>query len=241
MACLEPFTWLTNWKKCNICLSVSRERLIRIQFRIMDLHWFSSLNRIRIHSEDPKPLKPMLITFGSYIYIIFQGKKSHKKSQNSSNYGFSYYFLLDDPDPYLVLMDPDPWGPKTYGSYGSGSATLAWRQWENNDSCYIPVPDPDLSLDLDPLRADAEGGGRGQLLFTRLLARRRFQLRGGGGGSGQLLLLLRLWWRVLEKCKVVNSLADPVPFWPLDPGFGIRNWGWATGSYFRELKNNFLG
>jgi len=31
-----------------------------------------------------------------------------------------------DPDPYLVLMDPDrdPGGPKTYGSCGSGSATL---------------------------------------------------------------------------------------------------------------------
>ncbi len=31
-----------------------------------------------------------------------------------------------DADPYLWLMDPDadPGGPKTYGSYGSGSATL---------------------------------------------------------------------------------------------------------------------
>jgi hypothetical protein len=29
-----------------------------------------------------------------------------------------------DPDPYLVLMDPDPGVTKTYGSYGSGSATL---------------------------------------------------------------------------------------------------------------------
>ncbi len=24
-------------------------------------------------------------------------------------------------------MDPDPGGPKTYGSYGSGSATLVYR------------------------------------------------------------------------------------------------------------------
>jgi hypothetical protein len=33
-----------------------------------------------------------------------------------------------DPELYLVLMDPDPGGPKTYGSlssYGSGSAKLA--------------------------------------------------------------------------------------------------------------------
>ncbi len=31
-----------------------------------------------------------------------------------------------EPDPYLVLMDPDPdlGGPKTYGSCGSGSASL---------------------------------------------------------------------------------------------------------------------
>jgi len=26
-----------------------------------------------------------------------------------------------DPDPYLWLMDPDPGGPKTWGSCGSGS------------------------------------------------------------------------------------------------------------------------
>jgi hypothetical protein len=30
---------------------------------------------------------------------------------------------------YLVLMDPD--GPKTYGSYGSGSATLLFRVYYN--------------------------------------------------------------------------------------------------------------
>jgi hypothetical protein len=29
-----------------------------------------------------------------------------------------------DPGPYLKLTDPDPGGPKTYGSYKSGSATL---------------------------------------------------------------------------------------------------------------------
>ncbi len=32
-----------------------------------------------------------------------------------------------DPDPYHVLMDPDPGDPKTYGSYGPGSATLVIR------------------------------------------------------------------------------------------------------------------
>jgi hypothetical protein len=29
--------------------------------------------------------------------------------------------MIEDPNPYL---DPDPGGPKTYGSYGSGSAAL---------------------------------------------------------------------------------------------------------------------
>jgi hypothetical protein len=41
--------------------------------------------------------------------------------------------LLDDkdPDPYLGLTDPDPdpGGPKTYGSDGSGSATLVEEQF----------------------------------------------------------------------------------------------------------------
>jgi hypothetical protein len=30
-----------------------------------------------------------------------------------------------DPDPYLLLMDPDPRVPKTFGSCGSGSPTLS--------------------------------------------------------------------------------------------------------------------
>jgi hypothetical protein len=54
------------------------------------------------------------------------------KSQNNRNHGFSIFFFLMkeesiavrmNPDSYLVLMDPDPGGPKTYG-IGSGSATL---------------------------------------------------------------------------------------------------------------------
>ncbi len=44
-------------------------------------------------------------------------------------------------------------------------------------------------------------------------------------------------------------IRDPVPFWPLDPGFGIRDGYKARirirdeqpGSYFRELRNNFFG
>jgi hypothetical protein len=33
-----------------------------------------------------------------------------------------------DPDPYKIITDPDPRGPKTYGSYGSGSGTLERTQ-----------------------------------------------------------------------------------------------------------------
>jgi hypothetical protein len=29
-----------------------------------------------------------------------------------------------EPDPYIALPDSDPEGPKTYGSYRSGSPTL---------------------------------------------------------------------------------------------------------------------
>ncbi len=34
--------------------------------------------------------------------------------------------MIEDPDPYLVIKDPDPdqGGPKTYGSYRSGSTAL---------------------------------------------------------------------------------------------------------------------
>ncbi len=66
--------------------------------------------------------------FLSYIYIIFLKIKVIKKSQKVG-IRFFLLFLLHyrriclepDPDPYLVLMDPYPGGPKTYGSCGSGS------------------------------------------------------------------------------------------------------------------------
>jgi hypothetical protein len=29
-----------------------------------------------------------------------------------------------DPDPKEIILDPDPRGPKCYGSFGSGSGTL---------------------------------------------------------------------------------------------------------------------
>jgi|688.fasta_scaffold235933_3 hypothetical protein len=55
------------------------------------------------------------------------------------NQVFSYYFCLiieeSGSDPYLVQIDPDPGGPKTYGS---GSATLLISLFYRT-LCYILV------------------------------------------------------------------------------------------------------
>jgi hypothetical protein len=49
-----------------------------------------------------------------FLLLLFDDRMTRIRS--------SYFWNLDPkPDPYLVLTDPDPGGPKTYGS---GSATL---------------------------------------------------------------------------------------------------------------------
>jgi hypothetical protein len=55
--------------------------------------------------------------------------------------------LDPDQDPYLLLMDPDPGGPKTCGSCGSGSPTLVSSyavvsntfssSWTNNENILL--------------------------------------------------------------------------------------------------------
>ncbi len=66
------------------------------------------------------------------IFTSFSKIKIKKKSQNSRSPGFltSFARWLKDPDPgpYLVQMDPEPGGPKTYGSYGSGSQHCCFEQ-----------------------------------------------------------------------------------------------------------------
>ncbi len=74
----------------------------------------------------------LLISFWPYIYIILQRKKILKKSQNSINQGFSYFFCLvkegsgseSGSIPLTNGSGLDPGGPKIYRSYGSGSGTL---------------------------------------------------------------------------------------------------------------------
>ncbi len=57
-----------------------------------------------------------------YIYIIFKDKKIQKKSQNSRNQGFSYYFCLliegsgSGSIPLTNGSGSDPGGPKACGS-----------------------------------------------------------------------------------------------------------------------------
>jgi hypothetical protein len=53
----------------------------------------------------------------------FSKIKSHKKSQKV---GTNLFLTILAPDPYVILMDPAPVGPKTNGSYESGSATLVF-------------------------------------------------------------------------------------------------------------------
>ncbi len=66
-----------------------------------------------------------LYIFSAYYFlkVIY----SPKKSQNSRNQGFSYYFNLMIKGTGSGLMDPVPRGPKTCATGGSGSGTLLKR------------------------------------------------------------------------------------------------------------------
>ncbi len=77
----------------------------------------------------------LLITF--WRYPGTSTVKSQKEVTNSRNEGFFLLFFLNDRRiririrtrvRYLWLTDPDPGGPKTYGSDRSGSATLLGPQ-----------------------------------------------------------------------------------------------------------------
>jgi hypothetical protein len=65
----------------------------------------------------------LLISFWKYIYIILQRLKVIKKSQNSKNQGFSYYFLLYDGRIW-IRTDNDGSGSGRPKTYETGSKTL---------------------------------------------------------------------------------------------------------------------
>ncbi len=66
----------------------------------------------------------LLITFWRNFFIIFQKIKSPKKSQNSKNQGFSYYFCL------LIEGSESKFIPLTNGSRsGSGRPQNMWIRW----------------------------------------------------------------------------------------------------------------
>jgi len=68
-----------------------------------------------------------VITFWRYIFIIFKDKVI-KKSQNSRNQCFSYFFLLDDrgsgPGSISLTNGYGSGSRRPKSSYGSGSAKL---------------------------------------------------------------------------------------------------------------------
>jgi len=75
-----------------------------------------------------------IIFWKLFCLLLFEGTftsffKDKKLYRSHKTVGFDVFLTIfawwyKDPDPYLWQMDPDPGGPKTYGSYGSGSALL---------------------------------------------------------------------------------------------------------------------
>ncbi len=70
---------------------------IRIRIRTTDL-------RIRIFITS-------IVVFWRYIYIIFQRQKVIKRSQNTRNPGFSFYFCLMMEESWRSKKHTDPLGP----------------------------------------------------------------------------------------------------------------------------------
>ncbi len=69
----------------------------------------------------------LLVTFWRYFTSAFR-EKIQKKSTDRINQGFSSFFCLwmegSGSGSIQLMTDPDPGGPKSYGSYGSGYTTL---------------------------------------------------------------------------------------------------------------------
>ncbi len=76
----------------------------------------------------------LLFTFQGTFTAVFKDKKSKRCRKIVKNKSFSYFFCLLVEGSWSgsgtrsgskqIMMDPHPGGPKTCGSYGSGSTTL---------------------------------------------------------------------------------------------------------------------
>ncbi len=96
----------------------------------------SSDPHLRLTDSDTDPGGPKTYGSGTLAHLHHSSKiKSHKKVTKTLEIKdfltiFAWWWKDPEPDPaqdsFLWLTDPDadPGGPKTYGSYGSGSATL---------------------------------------------------------------------------------------------------------------------
>jgi hypothetical protein len=133
---------------------------------------------------------------------------------------FFLLFLLYDRRIWirLWLIDPDPWGPKTYGSYGSGSgsATLLktvksrpglWRRWccPKSTTCSLwPLCTLQVACD--------EGDAVREVPGIRLLWVQPLVLSDPMYSPG------RLWrrWRCLRSTWYPSSLSRTIcTLWPL--------------------------
>ncbi len=64
---------------------------------------------------------PLPMVHYRYVFKDKKSKRSHKKVEKKV---FFSLFWLVDPDLYKIMTDPGLGGPKTHGSYESGSTTL---------------------------------------------------------------------------------------------------------------------
>ncbi len=78
-----------------------------------------------------------LLLFENTFTSFFRDKKSKESHKTVGIKVFLSIFAgwSKDPDPYIWLADPDSGGPKTYGSYGSGTQVYLIRNSQASHCC----------------------------------------------------------------------------------------------------------
>ncbi len=100
------------------------------------------------------------------------------------------------------------------------------------------VPDPAYHFD-----ADADPDFDAMRIQVTKMMRIRIHNTGRKSPGFDLIILQHSGIRGAAD-EAVLRIRDPVPFWPLDPGWvktTIRIRDERTSAYFLELRNNFLG